>query len=298
MLSFFKKGKNAETKGTESSVDSAALFGEEADGAAPNQEVKTNLYFHPKSRIGQEEKYYFQFLHGELPPLKPNQVSLSGIDIKLIDDGRWIVTAFVRNSLAKPIRFDDTPLLLLDTEGKVLVRKAFPLQEIGEVPKETSIPWVFSFEKDEVDGKTLPSSGWKLAFELKQKHSLDLEETWEKSLATEQKEQLEAMIQKNPPPKPGEINFMGIQAKRVEGGKLYVTLLIRNGSQKTINLEQLPLVVEDASGDVVAKGGFKLGSLEVKANTSKPWTFIFPENLILKEELDLTKWKAYPPKHR
>ena len=46
----------------------------------------------------------------------------------------------------------------------------------------------------------------------------------------------------------------------------------------------------------IAKGGFNLDQLEVKANTSKPWTFIFPKELLLKENMDLSKWKAYPPK--
>ena len=63
------------------------------------------------------------------------------------------------------------------------------------------------------------------------------------------------------------------------------------------NLNNLPLIVEDASGEVIAKGGFKLDQLEVKANTSKPWTFIFPKELLLKENIDLSKWKVYPPKN-
>ncbi len=49
-----------------------------------------------------------------------------------------------------------------------------------------------------------------------------------------------------------------------------------------MKLEQIPLIVEDASDEVIAKGGFKLDNLEVKANTSKPWTFIFPKELAVK----------------
>ena len=67
-------------------------------------------------------------------------------------------------------------------------------------------------------------------------------------------------------------------------GPLHTTLLIRNGSEKNMKLEQLPLIVEDASGEVIAKGGFQFDNLEVKANTSKPWTFIFPKELLLKED--------------
>ena len=77
--------------------------------------------------------------------------------------------------------------------------------------------------------------------------------------------------------------------------QLHTTLLIRNGSEKNIKFEQLPLIVEDASGEVIAKGTFQFEKLEVKANTSKPWTFIFPKELILNEDIDLSKWKVYLP---
>jgi SLAP domain-containing protein len=94
------------------------------------------------------------------------------------------------------------------------------------------------------------------------------------------------------------VNFMGLQAKKSEDGNLHVTMLIRNGSDKNIQLQQLPLEVVDATGDVIAKGGFALNDFEVKANTSKPWTFIFPSSLVLKEEIDLSVWKAYPPQQQ
>ena len=146
--------------------------------------------------------------------------------------------------------------------------------------------------------KEIPQTDWKLAFELKrpkEPHALDLEESWEKSLAEPDKEKLEQLVKSITPPKAGEVNFMGIQARLDDAGALHTTLLIRNGSEKNVKFEQLPLIVEDASGEVIAKGGFRFEQLEVKANTSKPWTFIFPKELLLKEDIDLSKWKAYPP---
>ena len=57
---------------------------------------------------------------------------------------------------------------------------------LGELPAECSLPMVFVFEKESVHAREIPQTDWKLAFELKkpkQPHSLDLEESWEKSLA-------------------------------------------------------------------------------------------------------------------
>ena len=298
MFGFFKRDKNKIAKdGDDHTVNSMELLGEETE--TTGKEVKTKLHFPANIKIGQEERYYFQFLNNELPLLKENQISLSGIEVHSEENGNVLVKAFIRNSIAKGIRVQEPiPLLLLGPDGNVLARQVFDLTILGELPPESSTPWVFEFDSRNVREKEIPQTDWKLAFELKKEkgpHALDLEESWEKSLADTDKEKLEQLVKTIKPPKPGEVNFMGIQSRLDDEGALHVTLLIRNGSEKNVKLEQLPLNVEDASGEVIAKGAFKLEALEVKANTSKPWTFIFPKELVLKEDADLSKWKAYVP---
>jgi accessory Sec system S-layer assembly protein len=293
MLSFFKRKKQ---ENMESVVDSNELF-ENEELTVTDNEVKPELSFHPNWTISVEERYYYQFLNNEQAPLKENQISLSGIELQQTEQG-YMVTAFVRSSLTKPIQFQQMPLLLIGPNGEMLGRKVFDLSVLGELPPKSSRPWKFLFEKHTLTTEELPTTGWKLAFELKtapKPHSLDLAESWEKSLADEDKAKLASLIQSIQPPKPGEVNFMGLQIKQAENGDLHVTLLIRNGSHKHIQIQQLPLQVEDAAGDIVARGGFTLDSFEVKANTSKPWTFIFPKSLVLKENPDFSTWKVYTP---
>ncbi|MBU8905968.1 accessory Sec system S-layer assembly protein [Desertibacillus haloalkaliphilus] len=302
MLPFFKKknGESPKMEGSESTVSSEELLDETSTDSS-DDEIYTELSIHPEWNIPKEDRYAFQFLNQELPPLKPNQLSLSGINIMQSDDGSYRIAAFVRNSLDKAIKLEDATLVLLDDNDEVLGRKAFNLADVGEIPAKSARPWNFKFTSKDLFTTELPAEGWKLAFQLKptsRKHSLELAESWEKSLAEESKQQLEEMVNKLTPPKAGEVNFMGLKANQAENGDLHVTLLIRNGSEKNVNLEQLPLQVEDASGEVIAKGGFKLEKLQVKANTSKPWTFIFPKSLITKESIDLSKWKAYPPEQK
>lgn len=297
MFGIFKR--KAGKQGADSTIDSKELL-EGEEGTDSGREVKTSLSFPDNVKVTDEERYYFQFLNNELSPLKENQISLSGVELK-VDNGNVYVTAFVRNSLPKGIRFDqETTLLLIGPNEEVIARKAFDLSGLGEIPAESSRPWLFLFEERYVSITEIPQTDWKLAFELKKAkgpHALDLEESWEKALAEPDKEKLENLVKDMTPPKPGEVNFMGIQAKQAEDdGNLHVTLLIRNGSERNIQLQQLPLIVEDATHEIIAKGGFQLDSLEIKANTSKPWTFIFPKELLLKEKLDLSQWKAYPPK--
>src|SRR3954452_7219611 len=142
MLDFFKRDKNKIAKeGDDDTVDSMELLGEKTE--TTGREVKTKLHFPPNANIGQEERYYYQFLNNELPLLKENQISLSGIEVKTAD-GKVLVKAFVRNSLPKAIRFQEpVPLLLLGPDGDHLARQAFDLSVLGELPAESSLPWIF-----------------------------------------------------------------------------------------------------------------------------------------------------------
>lgn len=302
MLPFFKKknGEKLKLEGNESAVSSKDLIDQETNENDSEEEVSTDLSIHPLWNLPKEDIYSFQFLNQECPPLKPNQLSLSGINI-MKDGDNYRVVAFVRNSLNKAIKLEETTLVLLNNNDEVLGRKAFNLNELGELPPRSSRPWNFIFTKKDLFTEVIPSEGWKLAFQLQpssRKHSLDLADSWEKSLASEDKQKLAEMVENLTPPKQGEVNFLGLQAKVSGEGDLHITMLVRNGSDKNINLEQMPLTVEDASGEVIAQGGFKLEDFTVNSNTSKPWTFIFPKSLVTKDEPDLSRWKAYPPKQQ
>ncbi|MGO4888780.1 accessory Sec system S-layer assembly protein [Anaerobacillus sp. MEB173] len=298
MLSFFRKkdGEKPTLEGNESTVQSKELIKEET--ATEEEEVYTELSIHPSWNINKEDMYAFQFLNQECPPLQPNQLSLYGINI--MNEGDLIrVNAFVRNSLDKAITLEETSLVLLGPDDKILGRKVFQLSELGEIPARSSRPWHFYFTDKDLFTTEIPSEGWKLAFNLTaeapKEHALDLDPNWKKALSKADKTKLKDLVKSLTPPNAGEVNFMGLQASQKENGDLHVTMLIRNGSEKNVNIEQLPLHVQDATGEIIAKGGFKLENFSVKANTSKPWTFIYPKSLVLKQDPDLSRWKAFSP---
>ncbi|TFB24395.1 accessory Sec system S-layer assembly protein [Filobacillus milosensis] len=296
MINPFKK-----RKGKDTSIDADQLV-DGVESQEGDQEVSPELSIHPQWRIEEEDLYVFRFQNNNLEALKPNQLSLAGIELNVVDDKGVSVSAFVRHSLPKAIKLEETSIVLLNHEGRKLARKSFNLSKLGELPAESSRPWVFEFAKKDllVDLADIPTEDFQLAFELKKKrkeHQLELADSWKDSLGSADVQKLEEITKNVNPPKPGEVNFMGLDAKFLGSGNLQVTILIRNGSEKEINLEQIPLVVEDKDGDVVAQGGFKMEEFKVSANTSKPWNFIFPQNLIKKPSADLSQWKAYPPQN-
>ncbi|MCU5170501.1 accessory Sec system S-layer assembly protein, partial [Bacillus paranthracis] len=241
MLSFLKKAKK---NGKDTTVSSNQLFGQESTNTE-NKTVKPTLYFHPSwGAVGQEQKYIYQFLHKELPRLEEYQISLSGIEIEKRDNG-YDVAVFIRSTVPKPISFEEVTLILLNKEKKLCARKTFNLSALGDIPANVNMPFIFTFEQETITDAELSQTDWELAFELESKHVLDLDPSWEAQLPEASKEALRNFVDNLTPPNDGEINFLGLQAARKENGDLHTTLLIRNGCKDNIQLEQLPLHIED-----------------------------------------------------
>ena len=293
LFSFFKTKKT----GSESTVQSNEIINGESNESS-EESVQTSLTYHPEWEVPKEQQYVFSFLSHELQPLKPNQISLSGIDIDVNQQsGEWLVKAFFRSTLEQPIKMGKVELLVLSEDGQPLAAKEFDLDELGEIPARSHRPWVFAFEKATHKVAETPVEGWKIAFNVQSlvPHQLDLAPTWEDALSQDQKEALAKVVESLPKLNDREVNFSGFQAKPQEDGSLAVSLFIRNGHSQHITLEQLPLEVLDAGGELVARGAFTLEPLEVKANTSKPWTFVFPAEMVLKQDVDFSRWTVRVP---
>ncbi|WP_163539770.1 accessory Sec system S-layer assembly protein [Gracilibacillus sp. YIM 98692] len=293
MFPFLRK-KSKKNKQVEHEIDAQDVLEDGEESNEDEELVDTSLSIHPKWHLPEEEKYVFAFHNNGAKPLKKNQLSIATVDLEE-RDGQFHFVALIRQTLEKSIELAESTICLLDEDHQIVGRKNFDLTEVGKIPPMSSRPWEFVFTKEDLqDNSVTPNANWSLAFELKKKHQLDLEDSWKKSLASESIEKLEQIVASAQPLKPGEVNLMGIDAKVTDDQQLAVTILIRNGANKDITLEKLPLMVSDASGEAVARGAFSLDGLQVKSNTSKPWRFIFPSSLLLKDtsEIDLSEWKV------
>lgn len=292
IFSFFKK---TDKVGADSAVDSKELV-KSAKQTKNKGLVKTKLSIHPDWKVPQEQQYVFRFLANELEPLKPNQLSLAAINIeKDMFTGDWNVKAFFRSSLPQTIELGEVELVLFDKDNKLLGSKWFDFKQLGKIPPESARPWVFKFEKNCLKTDEVPEEGWKIAFNLAslREHQLDLDESWKKQLPKEQQELLAKIVKDLPKLGKNEVNFTGLQIKLQEDNSLHASIFIRNGNSKAINIEQLPLEIIDANGKQVARGSFKMDPvLTVQPNTTKPWTFIFPSQLVNAEGADLSRWTA------
>ncbi|MGE7949218.1 accessory Sec system S-layer assembly protein [Lysinibacillus sp. NPDC093688] len=293
LFSFFKKSDKIVQENT---IDSKDLLGKAGTNSGDNRDVETKLSFHPEWDVPQEQKYIFNFLANELEPLKPNQLSLSSISIE--EDARsrkWLVRAFFRSSLPQAIELGEIELFIMDKNDELVASKKFDFKALGTIPAESARPWVFEFEKSAIKVDEVPEDGWKIAFNLVslRGHQLELDPSWEKQLPAAQIEELAKIVDTLPKLGETEVNFTGLQAKLADNGNLNVSIFIRNGHTKSINLEQLPLEIIDATGKQIANGSFNMDPvLTVQPNSTKPWTFVFPADLVDAKDADLSRWTA------
>lgn len=297
-MKLFNRFKKTEKTGLESTVSSEEIL-ENGQGASGDEDIETELSLHEQWNLTQEQEYVFRFHATELEPLKPNQISLSGIDIDFEPaNGSWLVKSFFRSSLDQAITVGEIELLLLDSEGNTAASKEFDLNELGEIPARSARPWVFVFDKEDQLAEEIPGENWKLAFNVHSMmpHQLDLAPTWEEQLPAEQKEALAEIVSGLPKLKPREVNIAGFQVQIQDDGGIAASVFVRNGHSKQINIEKLPLELIDATGDLIARGTFDLNPpLSVKANCTTPWTFIYPKELVQKEEADFSRWTIRVP---
>lgn len=311
MLSFLKNllGKTPTTEEVREQVREESILPagdtEQSDQSAEQAEgtggIVTSLSLHEswEAKLSQQEKYALSFMAQELPPLAPGNLSLAGTQLIPHEEGIE-VTAFIRNSLDRPVRLDTMTLVVLFGDQELFTRQSFDLSQVGEIPAQSARPWSFVFTREHFLQLNVLLSNWKIAFELAQKkmvlpQQLELEESWIKSLNDQQKDALIGLAKKLPALKEGEVNIQSVQIRKQEDGSMHAILLIRNGSQQSLSFEKLPLALYDASGDEVAKGLFELNGLTVNANTSKPWLFVFPPESVTKPEADLSRWKVSVP---
>lgn len=120
-------------------------------------------------------------------------------------------------------------------------------------------------------------------------HRLVLQETWERAMSAKDREMFQKLFDTSLHPQDNEILFLPVRAGINAENNLFATVLIQNGREENLYIEDFPLIVEDTSS-VVAEHRFTIKELVVKANASTPWTFIFPEATIMRKKVDLSTW--------
>lgn len=266
-----------------------------ADELAADDTVETKMHYPDYWDLTTKDRYVYQYYHRKLPKLKKGQLSITGIKFLEVD-GEMVAEAFIRNTVPKAVKIQDVDLVVYDEQNQLAAKKRFSLDQLGELPPFSCTPCRFLFLAADRVSNAAVSDQWKILFEMKtgpKEETLDLDPSWEDKLTPENKAHFASLIKQLPPLGPKEVNLCEAEIKFLDNQSLEVIVLVRNGTSQNMRIGQLPLTVEDAAGDLVCQGLFKLPPLTVKPRGAKPWAFVFPTSLILKQEPDFSKWRIF-----
>lgn len=257
---------------------------------------KTEIDFSADWDIPTQEKYIFQFYHQQLEDLEANQLHVHGVKLYTVDSG-IVVTAIIRHSLPKKLRLDQVVLVVKDTEGKEIAKKQFDMQLFGELEPCTARPWNFLFEMEDlvVPYEEIKNEmEFEMAFEYYEKvvkeFELYLDENWSNGLSEDQKDYVHTLVSTLEPLKENEISIVGFHFhESVDAVNIYI--IIRNSFSQGLTIENLPIQLFDAVGDMVCKLGFPIGEFEIASKQARPISLSFSKEVFMKENPDFSSWK-------
>ena len=93
--------------------------------------------------------------------------------------------------------------------------------------------------------------------------------------------------------KAGDVNIEVFKTEKCLDNSISIIALIRNGCDKIITLEKLPMKVEDSQGEIIAKGRFDTENVTVNPHKARIYEFIITEDYIVNKDYDINNCKVY-----
>ncbi|NEZ47196.1 SLAP domain-containing protein [Clostridium niameyense] len=267
---------------------------QESKNENANLNIKLSVPKKDEDIMSKVQKEILQEELDELVPIKKDQVNVAGIYAYDLGD-KYEIKIYLRNGLAREINFEDIPFKIINSEGKVLAEQIFDLKDVGNIPPYAARPWVLYFDKKNMLVDKIPMDDWKIVFDnnLKALRNLTLDyENLPDDIDEESKKVYDDFLNELPSLKEGEVSLSTFSIGINEDGNLLVTIVIRNGNDKSINIEKLPMSILNESGKVVVSNVFEMEDLSVSALKAKVCNFIFPLNLENKTVISLDSWKV------
>ncbi|HZK84313.1 MAG TPA: SLAP domain-containing protein [Desulfosporosinus sp.] len=226
----------------------------------------------------------------ELLSVNEGQVTIHFTSAMAVD-GALLVGFFVSNGLSHKLKFDDIPLVLMDSDRRVLARQTFDGETIGEIVGGSTKACVVNFLPSNVFVQDIPEA-CQVCFEVPAKPTQSVQIRYQEfPKNTDENQQLELgrILRELPPIKLGEINFSPLHAQLTSQNELLTTVIIRNSTDEKVRLEQMPIAVFDAQNAELARGLFTIEDLILEPFRAIVWAFNFG-SIISDKDIDISTW--------
>lgn len=226
----------------------------------------------------------------ELSPIKESEVDIEGV-YAFKNKDKLEVKVFIRNGFSQAINFDVVEIALLDSKDTVLAKQLFNLKKLGDIPTSSARPWKLYFDNENVFSDKIPLKGWKVAFsniEAGVYADVDFEGLPE-NISDESKFVLYKFLNELPKLKESTVGFSKFSMGIEESGNFLITLLIRNGCNKGVNIDKFPVTVRDDNKKVVFSAMFDF-NIRINPYKARLVNLIYKTNLRPEKSVDLTDW--------
>lgn len=228
----------------------------------------------------------------EFAPIKENDINIS--TTYLYDDGDEIeAKIYFRNGFARKVNFEYVPLILVNSKEEILAKKTFDLREMGDIPPKGARPWKISFLKSEVNMEKFLAADCKIMFDahLKAVNYANIELELDESMKLH-RTMFENFLKELPRIERGNVSLSKFSIALANDGRIIVTLMVRNSTDKNIKIEKLPITLKDENNNITASGNFNLDGFEVPSMKAKVCTLAFSTDLVIDKTISLDKWEV------
>jgi SLAP domain-containing protein len=231
----------------------------------------------------------------QLPALEDGQVSINGT--YTFDMGDKIeVSVYLRNGLSKQINFDKVPLVIVNKNGDVLAKQVMDMGDFGILPPFSARPYKVYFDKASLFVDTISNDDFRIQFEesVSAINTVKVEfEGMPENMDYELKSSFTKFLNKLPLIKAGDVNIEVFKTLKGMDNTISIVFMIRNGCDKNIKLERLPIIVKDEQEEVVAKGVFDIDNVSVNPHKAKIYDFTITDEYIVNKDFDISSCKVY-----
>jgi hypothetical protein len=228
----------------------------------------------------------------ELEPIKEGQLNVVGIYAYDLGD-KFEVKVYIRNGLSSSVNLKYMPFIILNSKNKTLAYQIFNLESLGEIPSHGARPVKLYFQKKNVYVDSIPMDDWSVAFDtrvdIKKRVRVDYENL-PKDIEVEEKVVFDNFLKELPELNEGEFSVSTFSIGVQKNGNILVTLVVRNGTNKQIKLDKIPMTVKDANGTVVKSNSFEMNDFSVNSHRARVCNFAFPTGLTLEQDVALENW--------
>lgn len=229
----------------------------------------------------------------ELPPIKQNELNVSGVYI--YDQGdKYEVKVYVRNGLSENLNLEDIPFVIKNSKGDILASQIFNLRKLGQLPPHSVRPIKIYFDKKNVKVDSIPDD-WELALNGTFKISRKVRTRYEglpENIDDKDKQVLEKFLSELPELEEGEFSISTFSIGIQENGMVMITCVMRNAALKPITLSTVPITVLNQKGQVFQSKKFELKDFTVSPYRARLCNFAFKTNVKPEKAQELKGWSV------